>query len=37
MKWVLLIAGGLVLIVAIVAVIGSLLPRDHTAGVCCTA
>jgi len=32
MKWVLLIAGGLVLIVAIVAVIGSLLPRDHTAG-----
>ena len=32
MKWVLLAVGGLVLIVAIVALIGSLLPRDHTAG-----
>jgi hypothetical protein len=31
MKWVYLIGGGLVLLVAIVALIGAMLPRDHHA------
>jgi hypothetical protein len=31
MKWVFLIGGGLVVLVALVAVIGAMLPRDHRA------
>jgi len=31
MKWVFLIAGALVLLVAIAAVIGAMLPREHRA------
>ena len=31
MKWILIVAGGLVVLIVIVAVIGSMLPRTHVA------
>ena len=31
MKWLLILGGGLVLLIAIVAAIGAMLPRNHTA------
>lgn len=31
MKWVVIVVGGLLLLIAIVAVLGSMLPRTHTA------